>query len=65
MLPLVLSTLVWADQNPVGTNIENALLLDVPPAGLQSIGESLQGIIPSPVEIPEFAEESSSCPTGG
>lgn len=62
---LLFTTLAFADQNPPGTTIENALMADIPPSGLESIGEAVPALIPSPIEIPEFAEESSSCPTGG
>ena len=66
MLLVLFGAIVWAeDQNASGSLIDDALLIDVSPDGLQAIGEGLPGLIPSPIELPTFAEESSACPTGG
>ncbi|MEC7983827.1 MAG: hypothetical protein VX278_01605 [Myxococcota bacterium] len=66
MLSLFLSTfLAFADQNPPGTILENAILVDVPPQGFASLEQVVPSLIPSPIEVPEFSEEGSACFIGG
>jgi hypothetical protein len=56
---------LWAENHPKGTLLEDAIIVDIPPQGLDAVTEVIPGLIPSPIEIPEFSDASSSCPTGG
>ena len=55
----------FANPIPAGEMLNESLLVDIPPQGFEALEGVIPGLIPSPIEIPEFAEESSACPTGG
>ena len=64
MLLLVLAG-AFANPIPAGEMLSESLMVDIPPQGFEALEGVIPGLIPSPIEIPEFAEESSTCPTGG
>ncbi|MEC7988102.1 MAG: hypothetical protein VX278_23245, partial [Myxococcota bacterium] len=45
---------------PAGENIENAILLDIPPTGFDSASEVIPALIPSEIPIPTTAGSSGS-----
>lgn len=62
---LLCSSIGLAEQNPPGVVLENAIIADIPAHGLVSLEQIVPGVIPSPIEVPEFSDESSACWTGG
>ena len=61
----LLCSLSYAEPVPAGQKIERAVLVDIPPQGFDSLEGVLPSLIPSPIELPPFSEESSACWLGG
>ena len=61
----ILSSFSYAEPIPAGEKIEQAVLVDIPEQGFDSLEGVLPSLIPSPIEIPEFSEDGGSCPLGG
>ena len=63
---ILLYTLVLLSQGnatpiPSGTVIEDAILIDIPPTGFDTLERVIPNLIPSPISIPDFSQESGTC----